>query len=120
MEALKAKDVVAMLVDVARKAYFLAEDTCDEGGIKTVPNSCFEDLSISLDALDDLPEPGPNLVGTGPAKAEAFLKNTRHLPASVTAVIEAAREESEIHTEKYGCCNCTLCYGIYELDKGRN
>ena len=64
---------VDMLIAVARAAYFLADDTCEEGGILTVPQDSFDKLSAALDVLDELPEPGPNIYGTGPAKAEALL-----------------------------------------------
>lgn len=67
--------VIQMLIAVARAAHALADGTCedDELGAMTIDPGDFAELSKALDALDTLPEPGQNLWGTGPAKAEAFL-----------------------------------------------
>jgi hypothetical protein len=69
------EQVIAMLIAVARAAHALADGTCDDSvlGAMTVDPGDFDDLSKALDALETLPEPGPNIYGTGPAKAEAFL-----------------------------------------------
>jgi hypothetical protein len=73
-DALKEKLRVAqILLDVARAAWFLADNTCEEDGVLTIDGESFDRLSESLDKLDTLPEPGPNVVGTGPAKAAAIL-----------------------------------------------
>lgn len=67
------KDVIRMLIEVARAAYFLADDAEDDGMVVSCDPQSFARLSAALDALDTLPEPGPQIVGTGPAKAAAFL-----------------------------------------------
>jgi hypothetical protein len=65
--------VIDMLIAVARAAHNLADGTCEEGGIYTIDEDDFNKLSATLDELSELPEPGLNLYGTGPAKAEAVL-----------------------------------------------
>ena len=65
--------VIAMLVAVARASHNLADNTCEESGTLTVNGADFDELSKALDALDELPEPGITITGTGPAKAEALL-----------------------------------------------
>lgn len=83
---MKKDDVIKMLIEVARSAWNLADNTCEEDTEKqtifTIDEHDFDRLSKALDALDDLPEPGPNLVGTGPAKAEAFLKKQDEISAT--------------------------------------
>jgi len=69
------REVLVMLVEVARRAYFLCDDTCEENGVLTVDPESFDALSKALDRLDELPEPEPNVYGTGPAKAEAYLRS---------------------------------------------
>ena len=68
--------VALLLLAVAAKAYFLADGTCEHEGVFTVEEDDFIALSEALDPLDDLPEPGPNIIGTGPAKAAAILKRS--------------------------------------------
>lgn len=72
---LSDKEVIAMLIRVARAAHALADGTCDDRELQamTIEPSDFDELSKALDALEELPERGPNIFGTGPAKAEAFL-----------------------------------------------
>jgi len=71
---MEKEDVAKMLIEVARAAYFLCDDTEEYEGALTVDKDDFDRLSAALDKLDKLPEPGLNLIGTGPAKAEAFFK----------------------------------------------
>ncbi len=69
------KEVIDMLIAVARAAEFLADNVCDdvELGVFTTEESYMNDLDIALDALDGLPEIASNIHGTGPAKAEGLL-----------------------------------------------
>lgn len=69
----KKAEVMAMLIQVARTAHELAEDTEDDGRSLTVDEKNFRALEVALEALDELPEPAPNIFATGPAKAEAIL-----------------------------------------------
>ena len=66
------------LIAVARAAHTMA-DNCDESGPVHHPKVVVQGadlraLSDALDTLDELPEPGANIVGTGPAKAEHALR----------------------------------------------
>lgn len=66
-------EVIKQLIAVARAAHNLTDCACEECGYHTVDTDSFKELSVALDALDELPEPSEKVVGTGPAKAEAFL-----------------------------------------------
>ena len=77
--------IVRMLISVARAAYFTLDD-CeerdgDDGTEYVITQNNFNSLSLALDELDDLPEDlQPNVVMTGPAKAEFMLLSTYAKP----------------------------------------
>lgn len=64
------------MIAVARSAHNLADGTCEEKGIFTIDRQSFDELSSSLDALDELPDIKLGTFGTGPAKAEYILSTT--------------------------------------------
>ena len=65
-----AAKVVATLVEVARAAWKMANNTAESNGEYIVMESCVNELSAALDALDELPDDQPGRVMTGPARAE--------------------------------------------------
>ena len=70
-----ASKVVAMLVAVARSAWNVADNTMEFNGEYSVMESCVNELSDALDALDELPDDQPGYVMNGPARAEWALRN---------------------------------------------
>jgi hypothetical protein len=72
--------VIALLIAVAREAFYTLEDceeACDTDGHShfNITGDHARALSAALDELDELPEDlQPNVVMTGPAKAEWILR----------------------------------------------
>jgi hypothetical protein len=99
--------VVQKLIAVARAAYNVA-DTCEEtitgeGRELTVYGSMFDDMSEALDLLDALPEDlQPNVVMTGPAKAEYMLLSTRQ-PTELVVLTDRAFIEGGIESVNRYC-----------------
>lgn len=93
-KAFNITEVTAMLIAVARAAHDLAEGCCGDhtfcpkccaehdlepnGEIITVDGNALQKLEATLEALDELPELGELVFGTGPAKAEAFMQRAIH------------------------------------------
>lgn len=69
-----AAKVVATLVEVARAAWNVADNTAESNGEYIVMESCVNELSAALDALDELPDDQPGFAMTGPARAEWALR----------------------------------------------
>lgn len=94
-------EVILDLVEVARKAFDLADgteetDAVDGRRVFKVDADHFEALCDALTVLDLLPEPGEWVVGTGPAKAGAALKHLtdpfiaglgRHVPTTAKEIV---------------------------------
>lgn len=68
------RKVIELLLDVARKAFFAMDSTCDDGNGLHWDEQCFDELSAAMDKLDDLPDDKPDVI-MGPAtKAEWALR----------------------------------------------
>jgi len=70
-----AGSVPALLIAVARAAHSLCDDCCQEGEEFKIDEASLMQLEEALNALDELPEHGPMICATGPAKAEAILQS---------------------------------------------
>jgi hypothetical protein len=70
-----AGSVPALLIAVARAAHSLCDCCCHEGEDFKIEEETLVELENTLNVLDELPEPGPMICATGPAKAEAILQS---------------------------------------------
>lgn len=85
--------IVDALLNVAQAAFWLCDDTCDDGDpdVRHVPHESFENLSKALDVLDDLPDDKPGYTLDGPARAQWALSRPQpdHAEALAGALEQA-------------------------------
>jgi hypothetical protein len=70
--------VINLLLDVALKAYFAMDDTCDDGAGLHWDRDSFDELSDAMDELEELPDDKPDVTMGPAAKAEWALRDLLH------------------------------------------
>lgn len=67
--------LIELLGTISQKAYYLADDTCDDGGEHLLaPRNSMADLEEAFDACEHLPEPEEGLVSEGWNRALRMLR----------------------------------------------
>lgn len=90
---LSKDEVIELLLEVARKAYYALEDSEERGEGSLVPSENAMELQAALDALEGLPA-APGYVSCGPNNAKYALRSFEAQAA------DAEREVAEVWDKK--------------------
>lgn len=77
-----ASKIICLLTNVARAAFYVADDTeerCFGSKVEyVVPESSYGKLCVALDSLEELPDDNDEVIMTGPARAALELEKLLH------------------------------------------